>query len=42
MRLSFTTHTPEEITEGVRRLAEALDAVDQAPDRVAGQPGPAR
>nr|WP_245975700.1 PLP-dependent aminotransferase family protein [Amycolatopsis palatopharyngis] len=27
MRLSFTTHTPEEIAEGVRRLAEALDAV---------------
>lgn len=24
LRLSFTTHTPEEITEGMRRLAEAL------------------
>jgi DNA-binding transcriptional MocR family regulator len=24
MRLSFTTHTPDEITEGLRRLGSAL------------------
>ncbi len=30
MRLSFTTHTPEEITEGMRRLAGVLGDADRA------------
>lgn len=39
LRMSFTTHTPAEITEGLARLAAAFGVSERSPDGSSGQVG---